>query len=367
MGTSLATYQDYIKNQTQNLQYFENIQERIVPFKILRLLKDAEYDEVKGIPVLAKFTKGIMKNKKFVLKIIPIETEQSLDNSKVEFESLRLFTDNLVKTKKCIHFPVLYHFVENTSMFNKTFFGSFTNELTELYDNLCIKRTCRLLYCEYIENQDIDLWLYNSSTPPTLQIWKVLIFQVVFSLAVLQREYRFVHNDFHIGNILIDKIASGGSFKYIFDNVDYLVPNIGIISKLWDFEFTKTFTLDNKQGQIKNPVTVNGGKVYNPYSDIHFFMKEMLTLEDLPTEVVDFVYSLYPKELLEDGSDMKGASEIHYSNLPETQFLKHGKLKPETLEVYLDLPIPDDILKSSFFLEFKTGKEDSVLATFKFC
>ena len=78
----------------------------------------------------------------------------------------------------------------------------------------------------------IDILLGDSNI--TEDHWRSILFQVVFSLAVAQKEMRFVHNDLHTNNIMWVPTDQPYLWYRIDGNV-YKVPTYGKIVKIIDF------------------------------------------------------------------------------------------------------------------------------------
>ena len=53
----------------------------------------------------------------------------------------------------------------------------------------------------------------------------------------MQKYFNIIHGDLHSLNILIYKVKKGGYWKYIIDNNEYIIPNLGYIILLSDFGF----------------------------------------------------------------------------------------------------------------------------------
>jgi len=81
--------------------------------------------------------------------------------------------------------------------------------------------------------------------------WKVFFFQILSVLAIIQYKFpSFRHNDMKANNILVHKISkTNNSFTYKVVGKTYVVPNIGYIVKLWDFDFACIPGIVNGQNQ----------------------------------------------------------------------------------------------------------------------
>ena len=54
----------------------------------------------------------------------------------------------------------------------------------------------------------------------------------------MQKYFNIIHGDLHSLNILIYKVQGGGYWKYIIDDKEYIVPNLGWVILITDFGFT---------------------------------------------------------------------------------------------------------------------------------
>ena len=63
----------------------------------------------------------------------------------------------------------------------------------------------------------------------TLKVWRVILFQILSVLAVIQAKYPgFRHNDLKANNLLIHSIESrnkNNKFKYKINGQTYIIPN----------------------------------------------------------------------------------------------------------------------------------------------
>ena len=65
---------------------------------------------------------------------------------------------------------------------------------------------------------------------------KILLFQTIYTLAVIQREYpSWRHNDFHPGNLLIQKVEMA-NMRYQFIGNNFMLPETDMSIKFWDYD-----------------------------------------------------------------------------------------------------------------------------------
>ena len=140
--------------------------------------------------------------------------------------------------------------------------------------------------------------------------WKVIFFQILSVLAVIQKEYpSFRHNDLKINNILVQKIDNRQkTLTYGICKKRYIVNNIGYQIKIWDFDFACIpGIVDNEKVTNTNAWSkgINVTPHKNQYYDMHFFFNTMIresmfpqfmTSPFIPQEAKDFLERIVPKE-----------------------------------------------------------------------
>jgi len=143
--------------------------------------------------------------------------------------------------------------------------------------------------------------------------WKALFFQIISVLAVIQKEYpSFRHNDLKANNFLVQEIAirnKNNYFKYHINGKYYLVPNIGFIIKLWDFDFACIpGIVDNSKVYADWTDQINIRPKKNRYYDIHYFFNtltrkqffpQILEDKNISKEIPEFIERIVPKEYKE--------------------------------------------------------------------
>jgi hypothetical protein len=175
--------------------------------------------------------------------------------------------------------------------------------------------------------------------------WKVIFFQILSTLAVIQSKFpSFRHNDMKANNILIHKISKKKTkdFTYTVVKQSYRVPNIQYQIKLWDFDFACIpGIVNNSKVESEWTKAINVTPNRNRYYDMHYFFNtlirkgffpQILTDEAVPQETKDFVNRIVPKKY-------QCGKDIH----------KRGRILIN--DEYLT---PDDVLKSDpYFEEFR--------------
>lgn len=176
----------------------------------------------------------------------------------------------------------------------------------EYYDNVSI------LISEWANGGDLGDYIKNNFKSLELIHWKVIIFQILSVLAVIQQKYpAFRHNDLKANNLLVHNIQTNNKkYKYKINGQTYIIPNVGIILKLWDFDFACIpGVVDNSKVDAKWTKSINIRPEQNKYYDLHYFFStltkkgffpEFWNPEYTPVEIRDFVNRIIPDKYAKD-------------------------------------------------------------------
>jgi serine/threonine protein kinase len=173
------------------------------------------------------------------------------------------------------------------------------------YDNVSI------LVSEWANAGDLLDYLKKNYQKLKLKDWKVLFFQILSVLAIVQTKYPgFRHNDLKANNVLVNKIGvstKSKNFLYKINKKKYVVPNIGLQIKLWDYDFACIPGLvENKKVDSDWTTKINVNPEQNRYYDVHYFfntltkkgfLPEFWTDDNVPDKVKKFVKRLLPDEV----------------------------------------------------------------------
>lgn len=160
-------------------------------------------------------------------------------------------------------------------------------------------------YNEYIDDAETFLeWIYKKKS---LKLLYNAFFQIVTGLYAAQNNFGLMHLDLHAENILVKKIKKGGYFKYIIDNIEYNVPNLGYLFLINDYGFAWIpKTKNNKDREYDINFILNDVKDVCPpkiTDDIKYIVKNLksnkLSFEDLIKNVWFDMYNKTDGELLE--------------------------------------------------------------------
>lgn len=179
----------------------------------------------------------------------------------------------------------------------------------EFYDVVSV------LISEWADNGDLLDYLRNNYTKLKTREWRVLIFQILSVLAVIQTKFpSFRHNDLKANNVLLQKIGSSDEnniYKYNINGKEYYVPNIGLRIKIWDFDFASCDQVQNQKVLSDWTTKINVSAESHLYYDVHYFFNTLISRNFLPNflgadsdgkpmiplEVKDFIDRILPEKL----------------------------------------------------------------------
>ena len=175
-------------------------------------------------------------------------------------------------------------------------------EKNEYYDDVSV------LISEWANGGDFLDYIKANYKNMKVKEWRVLFFQILSVLAVIQKKYpAFRHNDLKPNNILVQVSELNNKnlkFRYVINNVEYYVPNIGLQIKLWDFDFACIpGIIENSKVDAEWTDKINIKAEQNRYYDVHYFFNtftrkgffnEFWTSDIIPIEAKEFVRRVVP-------------------------------------------------------------------------
>ena len=180
-------------------------------------------------------------------------------------------------------------------------------EKNEYFDEVSV------LISEWANGGDLLDYIRENYKTMKLKEWRVIFFQVLSVLAVIQKKYpAFRHNDMKPNNILVQVSKVNNKilkFRYVINGHEYYVPDIGVQIKLWDFDFACIpGVVENSKVDAEWTDKINIKPEQNKYYDVHYFFNtftrkgffnEFWTLLEVPTEVKEFVRRVVPVKYTE--------------------------------------------------------------------
>jgi len=185
-----------------------------------------------------------------------------------------------------------------------------------------------ILISEWANGGDLLDYVRNNYKTMVLKDWRTIFFQIISVLAVIQNKYPgFRHNDLKANNLLVQKIDCRKKNNYFLYklNIDkkkyeYLVPNIGIHIKLWDFDFACIpGIVENSKVSSDWTDKINVKPVQNRYYDLHYFFNtftkkgffpEFWDAKEIPQSVKQFVKRIVPEKFSKIDSDNNNKPQL---------------------------------------------------------
>ena len=224
-------------------------------------------------------------------------------------------------------------------------------EFVERYKKGDYHDNVSILISEWANRGDLMDFIRNNYKDFTPIHWKVIFFQLLSTLAVIQSRFpSFRHNDLKANNVLVHKInMDKDKIRYKIVKTIYRVPNIGYHIKLWDFDFACIpGIVDNVKVASEWTKAINVTPEQNRYYDTHYFFNtltkkgffpQFLTEDCIPKDAKDFVMSIVPEKYA-------SGSFVH----------KRGRMLIN--DEYLT---PDEILKTNpYFEEFRLNTSNII-------
>ncbi|MEM0354112.1 MAG: protein kinase [Thermoplasmata archaeon] len=168
-----------------------------------------------------------------------------------------------------------------------------------------------VLISEWCNGGDLLEYIRKNYTKMTLKHWTVIFFQILFTLALVHKSYpAFRHNDMKANNILVHITNVGCDqanygYRYNLDNVKFIIPNINLQIKIWDFDFACIDgVIDNNKVNAEWTKKINITKKENKYYDMHYFFNTLTSKRffpqfyegGAPAEIVEFVNRIIPEK-----------------------------------------------------------------------
>lgn len=179
--------------------------------------------------------KGFGKLLKFSCKLMPANVK----NNAIEIAILAK-TSKLVEQNKFPNMPMLY-------MAKKC---SMPCEFKECPD--LIQYNTYFIVLNELADYDLNNWFKESHS---IKDYQSIILQLF--LAILKfHKLGYIHDDLHLGNVLIHKITSGGVWHYKIGSEDIYVENTGYLLVLWDFGDVISINDNNQISDYYRPFNI---------------------------------------------------------------------------------------------------------------
>ncbi len=223
-------------------------------------------------------------------------------------------------------------------------------EFVKSYNDGMYHEHVSVIISEWANRGDLGMFLKKNYKKLELIHWQCIFFQIISTLAIIQSKYpSFRHNDLKPNNILVSKLENC-RFKTLYkvDGDEYILPQIGYTIYLWDFDFACIpDVVENSKVRQEWTQKINIVPKKNQYYDMHYFfcsltykgfLPEIMTDENVPREVKDFINYVIPDEY----KPIEGS--------------KNTDKKKCRLLRDIELYKPIDILRHKFFENFRKNK-----------
>ena len=281
---------DYtISNRKSRFQKFMNNFEKLFTFKCDKKYVYKSINSIIKKKKISKGTEGVIFKARFIdeketeslepFVIKEINLKQIKHSKDITEEVLDVTPDDVYKlfySNSAFDKPSLIEIIANTLTNQLVFQNVCQNFLLNYYWDY--KKNRLSLYNEYANYGDFNSWAKQTHSN---EIWFNAFFQITLGLIALKRYFNMLHTDFHMGNILVQKVKSGGFWTYKLNGFNYYVPNLGYIFLLSDFGFAwipEKLYIPWHYKQRLSYVTENGLEFY----DIATFINELKTIENIP-------------------------------------------------------------------------------------
>lgn len=168
-----------------------------------------------------------------------------------------------------------------------------------------------VLISEWCNGGDLLDYIRKNHQNMKLKHWIVIIFQILFTLTLIHQKYpAFRHNDMKANNILvhltnIKKNQPEARYRYNIEDVKFIIPNINIQIKIWDFDFACIDgIIENNKVNAEWTKKINITKKENKYYDMHYFFNTLISKRffpqfyegGAPDEIVQFIHRIIPEK-----------------------------------------------------------------------
>lgn len=181
---------------------------------------------------------------------------------------------------------------------------------------------CSVLISEWADSGDLLDFIRSHHSRMKTAHWRNIFFQLISTLAVIQDKYpAFRHNDLKANNVLLQKTDNTKKeFKYYINGKEFIIPNIGVQVKLWDFDFACIpDIIENEKVNANWTSKINVKPTKNRYYDLHYFFNtlvkkgffpELLTSSKIDKSIKNFILRIIPYQLLKKNKYVSNRGRI---------------------------------------------------------
>lgn len=171
-----------------------------------------------------------------------------------------------------------------------------------------------VLISEWCNGGDLLDYIRKNYPSMTLKCWTIIFFQILFSLSLIHQKYpTFRHNDMKANNILVQltnikKDSPTAGYRYNINDTKFIIPNINLQIKIWDFDFACiSDTIENNKVNANWTKKIGISRNKNRYYDMHYFFNTLISehffpqfYTHVPKPIIDFVKRIIPDKFRND-------------------------------------------------------------------
>jgi hypothetical protein len=263
------------------------------------------------------------------------------DPTNVEMRMLLIARD-LILSKQCPNIALLFRYFVAPNLHSLEEPGRHAKVLENLRGALAreppeVRREVMVMLVEFSSIGSVRFW--RSRKERTEDEWRVVLFQVAYTLAVLQRKIPgWRHNDAHQANFGVDRIANrpNNFYEYDYRGTKFWVPARGASVRLLDFDWV--YAPEHLENGKTKSMSIRGLQLDKPCNcfDLHRFLNHIhsSTQGKLNPHIRETIGRLYPPEYLGQRTVM----------LEEYRLTPHADTSK--------LPTPESFLQDEFFAPF---------------
>lgn len=215
---------------------------------------------------------------------------------------------NKTNSKQALENSILSELFIKKNLINKILLEGVSPNFVFLYnyhfeerDGICYEDYpyASYFYNEYqYKTEELNDWIYKKRS---IKMLYNAFFQIISAIYTIQKQFNLLHLDLHSANILVKNITPGGYFKYIINNIEYNVPNLGYLFIIIDFGFGYIPKNKNKDREYDVKFILNDIKSDIPekiLNDLKYITKNLksnkINFEDLINEIWGDMYKKVP-------------------------------------------------------------------------
>lgn len=179
------------------------------------------------------------------------------------------------------------------------------------YNEKKFLNTVSVILYEYCDEETLEEFLVQYGNQVSLPDWTVILFQIIYTLCTIQKNYpTFRHNRLDLRAILVNtdrevdrkkdrKQIKCRKYKYFVDEYEFVFPNIGMETRLWNFDFASIDGMVKHATDVETSNTSDTSNTSNRYYDLRTFIYHLMNYInnfdiEIPTKIKEFVERIVP-------------------------------------------------------------------------